>query len=75
MRIIRLAVLELIKGDVAFGDSEVGEHFRAGFDHHRRAAEVVFDRFRVGVLAQIFFQHDLVDEAGVAGPVVLGERR
>jgi len=66
---------ELVVGNMAGEDAEIGEHSIAGLDHQGRAAEIIFDGLWIGVPAEIFLQHDLVDEAQMAGPIVLGQGR
>ena len=67
--------LEFIKRDLQLGHAEIVEHFGHRLDHHRRAAEVVLDGFRIGVIVQVVLERDLVDEAGEAGPVVFRQGR
>ena len=65
---------EVVKSDVFGRHAEVVEHFHNSGEHHGRSAEVVFNFFRLGVVFQIVIQQNLVDEAGVAGPVVFRKR-
>jgi hypothetical protein len=58
--------LELVVGDVGGRHAEVGEHFRAGLDHHGRSAEVELDAADVGMIFEGFCKNDFVNEAGVA---------
>jgi hypothetical protein len=66
--------LKFVEGDLLVGHAELGEHFGAGFNHHRRAAQVELHGFRVGVSFEIVNPHGFVDKAGVACPVILAER-
>ena len=67
--------LEFVVRDLPGRDSQVREDLRAGLDHHGWPAEVIFRRPGVRVPAQVFSGHDLVDEAQVAAPIVLRQRR
>src|SRR6478609_11665194 len=50
------------------------QHFGHGVDHRRRAGEIPFE---LRQLMPVRFAHDLMDEAGTAGPgrIVLRDRR
>jgi hypothetical protein len=58
-----LCGLKFIVDDLVRGDSKFGEHPDAGFDHHGRTAEIVFNRFRVRVILEIMFEYNFMDEA------------
>ena len=66
---------ELVVGNMAGEDAEIGEHSIAGLDHQGRAAEIIFDGLWIGVPAEIFVQHHLVNEPQMASPVIFGQGR
>ena len=43
-------------------------------EHQRRAAQVIFDVFRGGVILEIMVVHHLVNKAHIAVPIVLWPR-
>ena len=63
--------LKLVESDVVFIDAHAFQHGASGLDHRLRAAEVVFQRGGVFVLAEVLAVEHFVDETGVRGPVVL----
>ena len=65
---------EVVEADVFRFHTEIIEHLEYGGIHHRRAAEVVLDVFGSRVILQVVIQHDLMNEAGVARPVVFRQR-
>ena|SRR5487761_1505470 len=67
--------LELVIGYLVSGHPDFGKHSGASLDHHGRAAEIIFDRQGMDVFAEVVLQHDLVDKADMASPVVLRQRR
>ena len=42
-------------------------------DHHRRAAEVELESLHIGMVLELVEEHDFVNEASVAAPVVFIE--
>ena len=76
LRVVRAGRLySEIVGAHHFGfDAEVVEHVLDAFEHDGRPAEVVFDFGGIGVLVEVFAEHDLMDEAGRTGPLVVGQR-
>jgi hypothetical protein len=61
--------------DLVGRDADCGKHLRACFDHHRRAAEIVFDCLGTSVTAQVVLQENFMDQPNVTRPLVARQWR
>ena len=69
-----LLLAEVVEHDVLGLDTEIEEHVDDRLVHHRRSAHVVLDVLGRRMVLEVVVEHHLVDEAGVAGPLVLRQR-
>ena len=65
---------EVVEEELTALYPEVLEHYLDGISHWARTAHVVFDVFGSFVILEVVVEDDLMDEACVARPVVLGLR-
>ena len=65
---------EVVERDVFRFDTKVFTHLRDALVHDRRTTEVVLDIFRSRMIFQVIVNHDLVDKAYIAVPIVFGKR-
>ena len=64
---------ESVKSNVLGANPQIGEHRRAGIDHHWWAAKVELDGFRMRMRLQILAIDDVMHEAGGTVPAVFGQ--
>ena len=74
----RLAIRRRLSAEVVERDlvrlyPDISQHVLYCRVHHRRTTHVELDLVDVRVVLQVVVVDDLVDEAGVAGPVVFGQ--
>ena len=65
---------KVVEGDIFRFDTEIITHFHDAVVHHWWAAEVKFDIFRSRMILEIIVDHDLVNESGVACPIIFRQR-
>ena len=65
---------EVVEEELTALYPEVLEHYLDGIRHRARTAHVVFDVFGSFVILEVVVEDNLMDEARVAPPVVLGLR-
>ena len=70
----RELLAEIVEEGVLPLDSQRVQHVHAGLEHHRQAAQVALDVLWRRMRTEVFVEHHLTDEAGIAGPAVLGKR-
>ena len=65
---------EIIQKNIFVLDPQVVQHIDCGFGHRTGAAHIVFAILGRGVIFQIIVKKHLVNKAGVARPIVFGQR-
>ncbi len=66
----KVLAAEIVKEDIFGFDSEIIKHFEDGLVHHGRTTNVVFAVFGSGMVFEVFFEEDIMDEACIPGPFV-----
>lgn len=61
---------KIVEEDAFAFDAQVVQHREDCAGHHRGAAEVILAVLRILMLLEVIVKQHLMDEAGVAGPVI-----
>ena len=64
---------KIVERDVLGFHAQVVQHLEHRRVHHRRSADVILNVLGGGMLTQVVFQQDLVNETLVPGPIILWE--